>query len=63
MLRMFWQAGITLSYLLEDFFMSQHLLMFERRKKATVLLFPGKKKQEHNPNAPPLNRQIPFPDM
>lgn len=24
---------------------------------------PGKKKQEHNPNAPPLNRQIPFPDM
>ena len=43
--------------------MSQHLLMFERRKKVTVLLFPGKKKQEHNPNAPPLNRQIPFPDM
>ena len=37
--------------------------MFERRKKASVLLFSGKKKQEHNPNAPPSNRQIPFPDM
>ena len=23
----------------------------------------GKKKQEHNPNAPPLNRQIQFPVM
>ena len=28
-----------------------------------VFFVAGKKKQEHNPNAPPLNRQIPFPDM
>ena len=37
--------------------------MFERCKKATVFLFSGKKKQKHNPNTPPLNRQITFPEM
>ena len=28
-----------------------------------IFFVEGKKKQEHNPNAPPLNRQVPFPDM
>ena len=63
MLRMFWQTCITITIFIKLFFTRLHLLMFERCKKATVFLFSGKKKQKHNPNTPPLNRQITFPEM
>ena len=50
---------------LHNFYLIYYMIFYLRaiRKLLFFFFFLGKKKQEYSSNTPPLNRQIPFPDM